>query len=318
MWLLCIAQAGTRSDQLSVLGVELEAQVEAAADDPDLAAALAAYRLAVLDPEGALEAASWAPEHPQVQEVARRAREMTSPEREGRWLTSTNRFCIDALRQKMVNEVFSRCVHADFETELLENLEADNDTLRQGLVFGVGKRVLGQVEGLQVAGETVLVLHRVELTASGIEGELAICPDGCSDLEVGLAWNGLNDEDRDQLLGRSLWAVTRFDLELLDGLVADLRIQGVGLREGLGESLRRELVEEEQYPGAEPQQASGPEPQVMAPDAPGGGPATGSASTWLTWLAALVGVFSVGALAWNSRMPADAKSEESAGAEQDD
>ena len=245
MLLLGLALAGTRSDQLSALSVVLEEQVEAARSEPGLAAALALHRLAMLDPEGALEAASWAPDHAGAQQAAMRARQMLDPAREGVWFQSSNRFCIDLLQGGSIDQAFVRCSHADLEARLLLGFEREEwATVRSGLVRGLGERILGQVQALQVQAHGVRVLHRVELVPARIEGELAICPDGCSDLQVGLAWNGLTDTDRAALTGRALWAVTDLDFDDADGQILDVRVQGVSLLEVLDEPLRRELVED--------------------------------------------------------------------------
>lgn len=298
MWLLGLASASTRSDQLSALSVVLEEQVEVARTEPELAAALALHRLAMLDPEGALEAASWAPDHAGAGQAARRATELLGPEREGVWLKNSNRFCIDLLQSGDIETAVVRCVHAELEARLLLGFEREVwGSVRGGLVRGLGERLLGEVEGLQVQENGVRVLHRVELTRSRIEGELAICPDGCSDLQVGLAWMAMTDEDREALFGRSLWAVTDFDLDRVEGQVIDLRVQGVSLLQALDEPLRRALVRESPMVLAHAVQGPAPAPA----DAPGGAPATGDLTRWLTALAALLGLAALAALRWAAR-----------------
>ena len=301
MWMFSIALAGTRSDQLSSLSDVLEPMVEQARQDPALASELAANRLAMLDPEGALEAASWAPGEALADEVAVLAELMLKP-RDGLWLSTSNRWCLDMVTGGRVDAAFEKCVHSDLETRMLRGVDREVwSPTRSAVVAGLGARLLGEVKGVRIDGQVLEVLHQVTLTEGGIEQELAVCPDGCSDLRLGNAWNGMTDDDRQQVLERQLWGVTRFELVLKDGLVVDVLVAEQSLSALLSEELVRELAAVGPVPGT-PGDAKAPGAGTpVAPDAPGGGPATGDTSRWRTWLAAILGVMSLAGLWWVSR-----------------
>lgn len=290
MWMFSIALAGTRSDQLSALSDVLEPLVEQAKQDPALASELAANRLAMLNPQGALEAASWAPGEPLAEEVVLLAEQMLTP-RDGLWLSTSNRWCLDMVTGGRMDAAFEKCVHSDLETRMLRGVDRELwSPTRSAVVAGLGDRLLGEVKGVRIDGPVLEVLHQVTLTEGGIEQELAVCPDGCSDLRLGSAWNGMTDEDRSQVLDRQLWGVTRFELLFRDGLVVDVLVAEQSLSALLTEEFVGEFARVGPVPGT-----------AVAPDAPAGGPATGETARWLTWLAAVLGVASLAGLWWVSR-----------------
>lgn len=290
MFWCALALATTRSDQLSALRDTLEPLAEQATTEPALARELASVRLALLDAEGALEAATWAGD-PELIAAAR----LLGGEAEGTWLTLSNRWCIDLLSNSMVDAAFEKCVHSDLETSLLEGIDRDLwPTARQAAVTGFRDLLFGQPIGVRMDGETIEVLHQRTLRRDTLEDELRLCPEGCSSARLGVTWMGITDEDREALLGTEITAITRLDLKTRDGLVI-----GVGLSGG------ELFITEEQlatWMTARPVTGAAPTGVAVAPDAPGGGPTTGESSRHITLLAAILGALALVGL-WRVSRP---------------
>ena len=281
MFWCALALATTRSDQLSALRDTLEPLAEQAETEPALARELASVRLALLDPDGALEAATWAGDEPLMA-----AARLMGGEAEGTWLTLSNRWCIDLLSNRMVNAAFEKCVHSDLETSLLEGIDRDLwPVARQAAVTGFRELLFGQPIGVRIDGDTIEVLHRRTLRRDAVEDELRLCPEGCSSARLGVTWMGITDEDREALLGTEFTAITRLDLETRDGLVT-----GVGLAGG------ELFITEDQlatWMTTRPVTGAAPTGVAVAPDAPGGGPTTGGTARRMTVLAAVLGLLTL-------------------------